>query len=117
MLSPCEPITISLVLNDRQEERIFDIIVELDSKPKINAMPFLAQKSNENSDKTTPENPYFYLNSKIKKIEKTIQDNLEKIRRHALKREIYRNFTKEKIEDIVREQHQLLEDMEELQKN
>jgi hypothetical protein len=48
------------------------------------------------------------LNSKLKKYEKKYQDHCEKLRRHMVKREIYKNFKPEQIEGIIREQYKLL---------
>ena len=60
-------------------------MVEVEAKPKVEVMPFLSQRIDEKSDKQ-PENPYFYLSQKIKKIDKAIQDHTEKMRRHVFKR-------------------------------
>ena len=48
------------------------------------------------------------LHTKIKKFDKKFQDHSEKLRRHLAKKEIYENFTPDKIEDIISEQHELL---------
>lgn len=62
------------------------------------------------------DNPYFYLAQKIKKIDKAIQEQTEKMRRHVFKREVYKNFNQETIEKILVEQNQLLRDLTDNQK-
>lgn len=78
-------------------------------------MPFLSQRPDDKNDKTA-DNPYFYLSQRIKKIDKAIQEQTEKMRRHAFKREVYKNFNQETIEKILVEQNQLLRDLTDTQK-
>jgi hypothetical protein len=46
---------------------------------------------------------------KIKKYENKFKDHTEKLRRHLLKRDLYKNFSPEKVEEIITEQHLLLQ--------
>lgn len=46
---------------------------------------------------------------KIKKYDNKFKDHTEKLRRHLLKRDLYKNFTADKVEEIINEQHQLLQ--------
>ena len=38
---------------------------------------------------------------KIKKYDNKFKDHTEKLRRHLLKRELYKNFTADKVEEII----------------
>ena len=83
---------------------MYDFIVEIEERPDIDIVPFFAQKISEERI----DHPYMSLHTKIKKFDKKFQDHSEKLRRHLAKKEIYENFTPEKIEDIISEQHELL---------
>ncbi len=61
------------------------------------------------------DHPFLSLNSKIKKTDKKFQDSTEKLRRHLMKKEIYKNFKPETIEAIISEQHELLKKLKETQ--
>lgn len=49
---------------------------------------------------------------KIKKYENKNREHTEKLRRHLAKRDIYRDFRPEKIEEIIMEQQRLLKELQ-----
>lgn len=70
-------------------------------------MPFFSLKLNEERN----DHPFLSLIGKIKKYENKFRDHTEKLRRHLCKRELYKNFSSEKIEEIIAEQHRLLKEL------
>jgi hypothetical protein len=70
-------------------------------------VPFFAQKLNEEKN----DHPFLSLVGKIKKYENKFREHTEKLRRHLSKREIYKNFRPEKIEQLIMEQHALLKQL------
>ena len=83
---PIEPYSIELTASETS--KVFDVIVDVEERPNIDIVPFFSQKLNEEKN----DHPFLSLNSKIKKIDKKFQDNTEKLRRHLMKKEIYKIF-------------------------
>lgn len=92
MLVPVESISILVAAEDSHVS--FDVVVEVEEKPNVDIVPFFSQKLNEEKN----DHPFLSLMSRIKKFEGRFKENAEKLRRHLTKRNIYMNFTAEKIE-------------------
>lgn len=73
---------------------MIDIIVEIEDRPNIDIVPFFSQKLNEEKN----DHPFLSLMGKIKKYENKFKEHTEKLRRHLLKREMYKNFSIDTIE-------------------
>ena len=83
---------------------MIDVVVEIEDRPSVDIVPFFSQKLNEEKN----DHPFLSLMGKIKKYENKFKEHTEKLRRHLLKREMYKNFKAETIEEIITEQHELL---------
>ena len=105
LLIPVEPIRITL--SPGESEKVFDIVVEVEEKPSVDIVPFFSQKLNEEKN----DHPFLSLVGKIKKCENKFREHAEKLRRHLHKREVYKNFRSEKIEELIGEQHGLLQEL------
>lgn len=92
LLIPVEPIRITLAPGET--EKVYDIVVEVEEKPAVDIVPFFSQKLNEEKN----DHPFLSLVGKIKKCENKFRDHAEKLRRHLLKRDLYKNFKSEKVE-------------------
>ena len=98
---PADPIKVVL---GEGERKMIDVVVEIEDRPSVDIVPFFSQKLNEEKN----DHPFLSLMGKIKKYENKFKEHTEKLRRHLLKREMYKNFKAETIEEIITEQHELL---------
>lgn len=103
LLVPIDPIKVTL--GPAETHKVIDIIVEVEEKPNVDIVPFFSQKLNEEKN----DHPFLSLMGKIKKYENKFKEHTEKLRRHLLKRDLYKNFSPDKIEEIITEQHVLLQ--------
>ena len=87
-----------------EAERVVDVVVEIEEKPNVDIVPFFSQKLNEEKN----DHPFLALVGKIKKYDAKFREHSEKLRRHLKKRELYREFRAEKVEEILKEQQGLL---------
>lgn len=83
------------------------MVVDVEEKPSVDIVPFFSQKLNEEKN----DHPFLSLVAKIKKCENKFRDHSEKLRRHLLKREFYRDFTSDKVEQLISEQQKLLQEL------
>ena len=80
--------------------------MEVEEKTSVDIVPFFSQKLNEEKN----DHPFLSLVGKIKKCENKYRDHAEKLRRHLLKRDLYKNFKAEKVEELIVEQQKLLQE-------
>ena len=70
------------------EQKMVDVVVEIEEKPNVDIVPFFAQKLNEEKN----DHPFLSLVGKIKKYDSKFKEHSEKLRRHLSKRNFYRDF-------------------------
>jgi hypothetical protein len=103
LLVPVEPVKV--VLGPTESQKVVDVVVEVEERPNVDIVPFFSQKLNEEKN----DHPFLSLMGKIKKYENKFKEHTEKLRRHLLKRDLYRNFRAESVEQIITQQHHLLQ--------
>lgn len=69
LLSPVDPVKI--ILNPDENEKIFDIIVDIEDRPNVDIVPFFSQKLNEEKN----DHPFLSLMGKIKKYENKFKEH------------------------------------------
>jgi hypothetical protein len=106
LLVPVEPVRV--VLQPVETEKLYDVAVEIEERPNVDIVPFFSLKLNEERN----DHPFLSLIGKIKKYENKFRDHTEKLRRHLAKRDLYRDFTSHKIEQIIAEQQHLLKQLD-----
>lgn len=106
LLSPVEPLR--LQLGAGENEKVFDIPVEVEEKPAVDIVPFFSQKLNEEKN----DHPFLSLVGRIKKYEGKFRDHAEKLRRHLAKRHLYQNFSTQALEKLLEEQAKLVAELQ-----